>query len=254
VSAAKLEIRNVSISFSSRPRVRAVDDVSIAVAPGETVCLLGPSGCGKSSLLKAIAGFIRPDSGQVLVDGRVVEEPGPDRGMVFQEYALFPWLTVSHNIEFGLRRRIPDRGERRAVAHTWIAKVKLEGFERAYPKQLSGGMQQRVAVARALAPDPQVLLMDEPFGALDAQTRVLMQEMLENLICESQRAVVFVTHDIDEALIIGDVLCIMSKRPGRVLETFHNPFARPRSAHIFELKEYGPAKARIFETIRGEIA
>ena len=251
---AKLEIRNLSISFSSRPRVRAVDDVSLAVVPGETACLLGPSGCGKSSLLRAIAGFIRPDSGQVLVDGRVVEEPGPDRGMVFQEYALFPWLTASRNIEFGLRRRILDRAERRNVARAWIAKVKLEGFEHAYPKQLSGGMQQRVAVARALAPDPQVLLMDEPFGALDAQTRVLMQEMLESLIYESQRAVVFVTHDIDEALIIGDVLCIMSKRPGRVLEISRNPFARPRSARIFELKEYGPAKARIFETIRGEIS
>jgi len=233
--------------------VRAVDDVSLVVAPGESVCLLGPSGCGKSSLLRAIAGFIRPDTGQVLVDGRLVNEPGPDRGMVFQEYALFPWLTVSRNIEFGLRRCVPDRAERRAVVRSWIAKVKLEGFERAYPKQLSGGMQQRVAVARALAPDPQVLLMDEPFGALDAQTRVLMQEMLESLIYESQRAVVFVTHDIDEALIIGDVLCIMSKRPGRVLETFPNPFARPRSAHIFELNEYGPAKARIFETIRREI-
>jgi NitT/TauT family transport system ATP-binding protein len=139
------------------------------------------------------------------------------------------------------------------VVRSWIEKVKLDGFERAYPKQLSGGMQQRVAVARALAPDPEVLLMDEPFGALDAQTRVLMQEMLESLIYESRRAVVFVTHDIDEALVIGDFLCIMSKRPGRVLEVFPNPFARPRSAHIFELKDYGPAKARIFETIRRQI-
>lgn len=254
MSPAKLEVRNVSISFSTGSKVRAVDDVSLSVVAGETVCLLGPSGCGKSSLLRAIAGFVRPDSGQVLVDGRAVEDPGPDRGMVFQEYALFPWLTARRNIEFGLRRRIPDRAERRALAHAWIAKVKLEGFENAYPRQLSGGMQQRVAVARALAPDPDVLLMDEPFGALDAQTRVLMQEMLEDLICESQRAVVFVTHDIDEALIIGDVLCIMSKRPGRVIEMFKNPFPRPRSARIFELEAYGPAKARIFETIRGEIA
>lgn len=250
---AKLEIRNLSISYSSKPRVHAVEDVSLVVPPGETVCLLGPSGCGKSSVLRAIAGFIRPDSGQVLVDGRLVEEPGADRGMVFQEYALFPWLTVSRNIEFGLRHRIPDRAQRRAVVRSWIEKVKLDGFERAYPKQLSGGMQQRVAVARALAPDPEVLLMDEPFGALDAQTRVLMQEMLESLIYESRRAVVFVTHDIDEALVIGDFLCIMSKRPGRVLEVFPNPFARPRSAHIFELKDYGPAKARIFETIRRQI-
>ena len=174
--------------------------------------------------------------------------------MVFQEYALFPWHTVSRNIEFGLHRRVRDRAERRALVHSWIAKVKLEGFERAYPKQLSGGMQQRVAIARALAADPEVVLMDEPFGALDAQTRVLMQEMLERLIRESQRAVVFVTHDIDEALIIGDILCIMSKRPGRLLETLPNPFPRPRSAHIFELSDYGPVKARIFETIRGEIS
>jgi len=250
---AKLEIRELSISFASKPRVHAVDAVSIHVAPGETVCLLGPSGCGKSSVLRAVAGFVRPDSGEVLVDGRVVSEPGADRGMVFQEYALFPWHTVRSNIEFGLRKRVPDRDERQAVVRSWIRKVKLEGFEHAYPKQLSGGMRQRVAIARAMAPDPQVLLMDEPFGALDAQTRVLMQEMLEGLISGSNGAVVFVTHDIDEALIVGDTLCIMSKRPGRLLETFRNPFPRPRSAHIFEHRDYGPAKARIFETIRRQI-
>ncbi len=234
--------------------MHAVEDVSLVVPPGETVCLLGPSGCGKSSVLRAIAGFIRPDSGQVLVDGRLVDEPGADRGMVFQEYALFPWLTVSSQHRVRLAPSCCSTvlsGD--AVVRSWIEKVKLDGFERAYPKQLSGGMQQRVAVARALAPDPDVLLMDEPFGALDAQTRVLMQEMLGSLIAESRRAVVFVTHDIDEALVIGDVLCIMSKRPGRLLEVFPNPFARPRSAHIFELNDYGPVKARIFETIRREI-
>jgi len=247
---AKLEIREVSISFGS---VQAADRVSFAVAPGETVCLLGPSGCGKSSVLRAVAGFVRTNSGEILVDGRPVTAPGPDRGMVFQEYALFPWQTVANNIAFGLRRRYPDRAQRDACVRSWVGKVKLEGFEHAYPKQLSGGMQQRVAVARALAPDPQVLLMDEPFGALDAQTRVLMQEMLETLIAESRGAVVFVTHDIDEALIVGDTLCIMSKRPGRILESFRNPFPRPRSAHIFEHADYGPAKARIFETIRREI-
>jgi ABC-type nitrate/sulfonate/bicarbonate transport system ATPase subunit len=204
-------------------------------------------------VLRAVAGFVRPAAGEILVDGRAVSAPGPDRGMVFQEYALFPWHTVASNIAFGLRRRIPDGARRDAFVRSWIAKVKLDGFERAYPKQLSGGMQQRVAIARALAPDPQVLLMDEPFGALDAQTRVLMQEMLENLIAGSRGAVVFVTHDIDEALIVGDTLCIMSKRPGRVLESFRNPFPRPRSAHIFEHRDYGPAKARIFETIRREI-
>ena len=252
--APKLEVRDLSISFGSKTRVHAVEKVTLRVAPGETVCLLGPSGCGKSSVLRAVAGFVRPDSGEILVDGRAVSGPGPDRGMVFQEYALFPWHTVSSNIAFGLHRRIPDSTKREAFVRSWIAKVKLEGFERAYPKQLSGGMQQRVAIARALAPDPEVLLMDEPFGALDAQTRVLMQEMLENLIAGSQGAVVFVTHDIDEALIVGDTLCIMSKRPGRILESFRNPFPRPRSAHIFEHSDYGPAKARIFEIIRREIA
>jgi ABC-type nitrate/sulfonate/bicarbonate transport system ATPase subunit len=249
----KLEIRELSISFASKPRVHAVDAVSLTVAAGETLCLLGPSGCGKSSVLRAVAGFVRPDSGDVRVDGRLVTAPGADRGMVFQEYALFPWHTVSRNIAFGLRRRIPDAAKREAVVRSWIAKVKLDGFEKAYPKQLSGGMQQRVAIARALAPEPQVLLMDEPFGALDAQTRVLMQEMLEGLIAESRNAVVFVTHDIDEALIVGDTLCVMSRRPGRVLETIRNPFARPRSAHIFEHRDYGPVKARIFEMIRRQI-
>jgi ABC-type nitrate/sulfonate/bicarbonate transport system ATPase subunit len=249
----KLEIRELSVSFASKPRVHAVDAVSLTVAAGETLCLLGPSGCGKSSVLRAVAGFVRPDSGDVRVDGRLVTAPGADRGMVFQEYALFPWHTVSRNIAFGLRRRIPDAAKREAVVRSWIAKVKLDGFEKAYPKQLSGGMQQRVAIARALAPEPQVLLMDEPFGALDAQTRVLMQEMLEGLIAESRNAVVFVTHDIDEALIVGDTLCVMSRRPGRVLETIRNPFARPRSAHIFEHRDYGPVKARIFEMIRRQI-
>ncbi len=249
----KLEIRELSISFASKPRVHAVDAVSLTVAAGETLCLLGPSGCGKSSVLRAVAGFVRPDSGDVRVDGRLVTAPGADRGMVFQEYALFPWHTVSRNIAFGLRRRIPDAAKREAVVRSGIAKVKLDGFEKAYPKQLSGGMRQRVAIARALAPEPQVLLMDEPFGALDAQTRVLMQEMLEGLIAESRNAVVFVTHDIDEALIVGDTLCVMSRRPGRVLETIRNPFARPRSAHIFEHRDYGPVKARIFEMIRRQI-
>jgi ABC-type nitrate/sulfonate/bicarbonate transport system ATPase subunit len=249
----KLEIRELSISFASKPRVHAVDAVSLTVAAGETLCLLGPSGCGKSSVLRAVAGFVRPDSGDVRVDGRLVTAPGADRGMVFQEYALFPGHTVSRNIAFGLRRRIPDAAKREAVVRSWIAKVKLDGFEKAYPKQLSGGMRQRVAIARALAPEPQVLLMDEPFGALDAQTRVLMQEMLEGLIAESRNAVVFVTHDIDEALIVGDTLCVMSRRPGRVLETIRNPFARPRSAHIFEHRDYGPVKARIFEMIRRQI-
>jgi ABC-type nitrate/sulfonate/bicarbonate transport system ATPase subunit len=249
----KLEIRELSISFASKPRVHAVDAVSLTVAAGETLCLLGPSGCGKSSVLRAVAGFVRPDSGDVRVDGRLVTAPGADRGMVFQEYALFPWHTVSRNIAFGLRRRIPDAAKREAVVRSWIAKVKLDGFEKAYPKQLSGGMRQRVAIARALAPEPQVLLMDEPFGALDAQTRVLMQEMLEGLIAESRNAVVFVTHDIDEALIVGDTLCVMSRRPGRVLETIRNPFARPRSAHIFEHRDYGPVTARIFEMIRRQI-
>ena len=250
---AKLEIRELSISFPSKPPVHAVDAVSLSVAAGETLCLLGPSGCGKSSVLRAVAGFIRPDSGDVRVDGRLVTAPGADRGMVFQEYALFPWHTVSRNIAFGLHRRIPDAAKREAIVRSWIAKVKLDGFEKAYPKQLSGGMRQRVAIARALAPEPQVLLMDEPFGALDAQTRVLMQEMLEGLIAESRNAVVFVTHDIDEALIVGDTLCVMSRRPGRVLETIRNPFVRPRSAHIFEHRDYGPVKARIFEMIRRQI-
>jgi NitT/TauT family transport system ATP-binding protein len=253
-AATRLEVERVSISFRLKASViRAVEDVSLLVAPGETLCLLGPSGCGKSSLLRAIAGFIEPESGEVLVDGHPVRAPGPDRGMIFQEYALFPWLSVTKNIEFGLRRQVPDRRARSAVVRTWVSKVKLEGFERAYPRELSGGMQQRVAIARALAPNPRVLLMDEPFGALDAQTRVLMQELLAQLIDEGQKSVVFVTHDIDEALIVGDVLCVMSKRPGRVLQTFRNPFARPRSAHIFEAPAYGPAKARIFETIRREI-
>jgi NitT/TauT family transport system ATP-binding protein len=225
---AKLEIRKLSISYSSKPRVHAVEEVNLVVLPGETVCLLGPSGCGKSSVLRAIAGFIRPDSGQVLVDGRLVDEPGADRGMVFQEYALFPWLTVSHNIEFGLRNRVADRAERRAVVRSWIEKVKLDGFERAYPKQLSGGMQQRVAVARALAPDPDVLLMDEPFGALDAHTRTRLQNDLLNIWERDRKTVLFVTHSVDEAVFLSDKVVVMTRAPGRIKEIIDIELPRPR--------------------------
>ena len=247
----KLEIRELSISFASKPRVHAVDAVSLTVAAGETLCLLGPSGCGKSSVLRAVAGFVRPDSGDVRVDGRLVTAPGADRGMVFQEYALFPWHTVSRNIAFGLRRRIPDAAKREAVVRSWIAKVKLDGFEKAYPKQLSGGMRQRVAIARALAPEPQVLLMDEPFGALDAQTRSLMQAELLNIWRRTPKTVIFVTHDVQEAVFLADRVAVMSARPGRIKALIDTKFDKT-DPHVFKSKAFADKVDEIWGLVRDE--
>ena len=231
----------------------ALKDIDFEVKDREFVAIVGPSGCGKTTCMRMAAGLEHPTGGHVYVDRDEVTKPGPDRAVVFQAFALFPWKTVWDNIEFGLVSLGIDAAERKRRIEQHIELMGLGGYEQAYPHQLSGGMQQRVAIARAYVLDPKVLLMDEPFGALDAQTRVLMQEMLEGLIAESRNAVVFVTHDIDEALIVGDTLCVMSRRPGRVLETIRNPFARPRSAHIFEHRDYGPVKARIFEMIRRQI-
>ena len=251
---AIVELAHVRKWFTrNAQRFAALDDINLKVEEGEFVSIVGTSGCGKSTILNIVAGLLRPDEGQVHVRGAIVK--GVDRkvGYTFQQASLLPWRTVRSNVEMGLELRGVDAVKRARVASDLIEQVGLASFADVFPHQLSGGMMKRAEIVRVLAIDPEVLLMDEPFGALDAQTRVLMQEMLEGLISGSNGAVVFVTHDIDEALIVGDTLCIMSKRPGRLLETFRNPFPRPRSAHIFEHRDYGPAKARIFETIRRQI-
>jgi NitT/TauT family transport system ATP-binding protein len=213
----KLIIEGVSKIYADKKRqVTALQNTSFTVKPSEFVTLLGPSGCGKSTLLKIVAGLEEPSSGRVLLDGQEVEGPNRDRGMVFQTYTLFPWLTVRQNIEFGLDVAGQSKKDCHDVSQHYIEKIGLKGFEQAYPSELSGGMKQRVAIARALANDPKVLLMDEPFGALDAQTRTVMQELLLDVWDESHKTIIFVTHDVEEAVFIGDTIYVMTARPGKI--------------------------------------
>ncbi|MDR7420258.1 MAG: ABC transporter ATP-binding protein [Armatimonadota bacterium] len=250
----KLSIRDLSVVFTRRRggTVVAVDRLSLGVRDQEFVSIVGPSGCGKSTLLRIVAGLIRPDSGEVLVDGRPVEEPGADRGMVFQSYTLFPWLTVQGNVEFGLKLRGAAADERGRVARRYIDLVGLQGAEPAYPKELSGGMQQRVAIARALANDPTILLMDEPFGALDAQTRAIMQELLLRVWEQTHKTVLFVTHDIDEAVLLSDRVYVMTARPGRIKAEVEVALPRPRDVGVVDTPAFIALRQRIHGLIREE--
>jgi NitT/TauT family transport system ATP-binding protein len=216
----------------------ALEDVSLSIAPGEFVCILGPSGCGKSTLLGALAGHLRPSQGQVKVDGETVQGPHPDRGLVFQQHTLFPWKRVLDNVAFGLKMQGVARAERHARAHELIKLVGLEGFEHSYPAQLSGGMQQRVEIARVLINHPRVMLMDEPFGALDAQTRLKMQRLLLEVWTRIRTTIVFITHDIDEALFLADRILVMSPRPGRIIEEIRLDFERPRAAELVTSQQF----------------
>jgi NitT/TauT family transport system ATP-binding protein len=220
----KITIQNVSRSYES---TQALADVSFSVAEGEFCCVVGPSGCGKTTLLRAIAGLDDPDGGSILVGGDPVTGPGLDRGMVFQEYALFPWRTVRGNIRFGLDRPACDCPDCEGRVRELIDLVGLDGFEDAYPKELSGGMKQRVGIARALAPDPEILLMDEPFGSVDARTRDRLHGELLDIWTQTGQTVVFVTHDIDEAVTLADRVVVMDADPGTVQSTFSINLERP---------------------------
>ena len=235
-----LQVNRVSKEFidrRSKSTVRALDEINLEVQKGEVICILGPSGCGKSTLLNIIAGFLPPSGGEVRVDGRPVIEPGPDRGFVFQEFALFPWRTVLENIEFGPVLKGMEKADRHARARELIQRIHLTGFEDKYPFELSGGMKQRVGIARALANDPEVLLMDEPFGALDAQTRRVMQEELLKLLGETKKTVLFVTHAIDEAIVLADRVMVMTARPGQVKALLCVDIPRPRERTSPEFNE-----------------
>ena len=212
--------------------VEVLHDVSLSFAPGEFICLLGPSGCGKSTLLGALAGHLKPSHGKLELDGVAIEGPAPERGLVFQHHTLFPWKTVLDNVGFGLKMKGVPKPERDRQARDLLQLVGLAGFEQRYPRELSGGMQQRVEIARVLINHPRVLLMDEPFGALDALTRVKMQELLLDIWARIRTTLVFVTHDIDEALFLADRLLVMSPRPGRIIEELRPGFARPRHAGL----------------------
>jgi NitT/TauT family transport system ATP-binding protein len=234
-------------------RFEALHDVSLAIAPGEFVCLLGPSGCGKSTLLGALAGHLAPSRGMLRVDGTPVVGPHPDRGLVFQQHTLFPWQRVIDNVAFGLKMQGIARAPRHARARELLAAVGLSGFETRYPSQLSGGMQQRVEIARVLINRPRLLLMDEPFGALDALTRARMQQLLLDVWGRYRTTVVFVTHDIDEALFLADRLLVMSARPGRIIEDLRLDFARPRGTDLVTSPAFTDLKRHCLHLLhRGE--
>jgi NitT/TauT family transport system ATP-binding protein len=252
---SKLAIEGVGRTF---PGVRggaptvALLPVSLSVADNDFISILGPSGCGKSTLLRIVAGLDAPTAGRVLLDDAPVEGPGADRGMVFQSYTLFPWLTVRQNICFGLREKgMPAAQQDEIVAH-YLERTGLAGFENHYPKMLSGGMQQRTAIARALANDPKILLLDEPFGALDNQTRALMQELLLGIWEAEKKTVLFVTHDIEEAIFVAGRVVVMSARPGRIKAEVAVDLPHPRHYTMKTAPEFSALKARLTEEIRSE--
>ena len=249
------EIRFVDVAMRFPTRhgeVRALNQISLTVPDGQFACIVGPSGCGKSTLLMVAAGLVTPTEGEVMVDGRPALTPGADRGMVFQSYSLYPWLSVRRNIEFGLEIKHMPKAERARQSSELINLMKLDGFAHAYPKALSGGMKQRVAIARALANDPQVLLMDEPFGALDAMTRQVMQELLTDIWQRYRKTVLFVTHDIDEAIFLGDVIYVMTARPGRVRTTLEVKMPRPRTFDTLKTPEFNDLKNQVVGIIHEE--
>jgi len=245
-----VELKDVSVVFESAGLpVPAVNGVSLTVEPGQFVSLIGPSGCGKSTLLNIVAGFVQPNAGESRLDSTAIRKPGSDRGVVFQQYSLFPWLSVRKNVEFGLRMQGVAAGKRETTARTLLGLAGLLSFENHYPDQLSGGMKQRVGIVRALATSPQVLLMDEPFGALDAQTRIVMQEILTNMWQKFRISVLFVTHDIDESIFLSDKIYVMTARPGRIKAEIEVPLPRPRTPAM----TYTPAFIELVQRIKGLI-
>ncbi|GLK83332.1 ABC transporter ATP-binding protein [Ancylobacter defluvii] len=253
--APRLRIEDVRLEYTTRQgkTVLAIDDISIDVPDNQFAVIVGPSGCGKSSLLYLVAGLNEPTSGRILLGNEEVDGPGPDRGMVFQSYTLFPWLTVRENVEFGLKRRKLPQAERDEIVNRYLNETGLAAFHDAYPKQLSGGMMQRVAIARALANDPKILLMDEPFGALDSQTRNSMQKLLLRVWEQHKKTVLFVTHDIDEAILLGDRIYVMTARPGRLKEEVVVDIPRPRSLDMVMDPEFIAVKRKILELLKNEI-
>ena len=247
-----IELRNVEKVYRGKLPVRAVTDVHLTIEQGEFVAMLGPSGCGKSTLLNLIAGFEEPSHGSLRVFGEPIRAPGPDRTVVFQEPALFPWLTVWENVVFGHKLQGSPASAYEGLAREYLSTVGLTGFENHLPDQLSGGMKQRVGIARALLAEPKVLLMDEPFGALDAQTRLQMQELLLQVWEQHRRTVVFITHDIDEAILLADVIYMMSARPGRIQSRLTVDLARPRDLSLLVDPRFNALKAQIFAQLRAQ--
>ncbi|MHB2141031.1 ABC transporter ATP-binding protein [Pseudomonas monsensis] len=254
-AAPRLQVDKVSLRYSKPGggTFTALEAVSFEVPDQQFAVLVGPSGCGKSSLLYLTAGLAEPTSGEIYVGGQQVQGPGADRGMVFQSYTLFPWLTVRQNVEFGLKRRGVPAARRKEIVDYYVNEVGLSGFADSYAKQLSGGMMQRVAIARALANDPQILLMDEPFGALDSQTRLQMQQLLLRVWGNSKKTVLFVTHDIDEAILLGDRVYVMGAKPGRIKQILDVPIERPRSLDMVMERSFIDMKRQIFGLLHDDL-
>jgi len=252
VTVPKVALDSISLSYktTSGERLLALDNISLEVKPGEFLCIVGPSGCGKSTLLHLIAGLHPQTSGNVFVDGTPVNGPGTDRILIFQELGLFPWLTVAGNIEFGMKMKNIGKAEREEKVQYYLRLVHLSKFRDSYIHQLSGGMRQRVALARALATDPDVLLMDEPFAALDAQTRDLLHDELERIWAETGRTIIFVTHNVREAVRLGDRVALLTFRPGRVKQEFSVNLPRPR--HM-EQPDVARTAGNILDCLRTEI-
>jgi NitT/TauT family transport system ATP-binding protein len=233
-----------------------VEDVSFTVRNGEFVSLIGPSGCGKTTMMNIVAGFVTPTSGKVLLDGRPIAGPGPERGVIFQEYGVFPWLTVEQNIEFGLKLRAnrTDEAERARIRARYMELMGLSDFAKAYPKTLSGGMRQRLAIARAYAVKPEFLLMDEPFGALDAQTRSNMQNLLLDVLQQEGKTVMLITHSVEEAIYLSSRIVVVTARPARIRRIIEVPFAYPRAEALHETREFGELRSEVRELVMREYA
>ena len=246
---------SVSLEFSTpKGRLRVVDDISYDINDGDFIAVIGPSGCGKTTMMSMLAGFQKPTTGKVLFDGNPVNGPGPERGVIFQEYGVFPWLTVKDNIAFGLKLKanhVPV-AERDQICEHYLALMGLSDFANSYPKHLSGGMRQRLAIARAYAVKPQFLLMDEPFGALDAQTRANMQNLLLKVLATEGKTVMLITHSVEEAIYLASRIVVVTARPARIKEIIDVPFAYPRDESLQERPEFGELRSHIRELVMSE--
>jgi NitT/TauT family transport system ATP-binding protein len=253
----RIAFDRVSLEYPARGgAVRVVDDVSYEIRQGEFVSIIGPSGCGKTTMMNMVAGFVRPSAGAVTLDGQPVTGPGPDRGVIFQEYGVFPWLSVKDNIAFGLTldaNRVGD-AERRTICERYMRLMGLADFADAYPKTLSGGMRQRLAIARAYAVRPQFLLMDEPFGALDAQTRSAMQDLLLEVLASERKTVMLITHSVEEAVYLSSRIVVMTARPTRIREIVEVPFAYPRTESLHEDPQFGALRSHLRDLVMQEYA
>lgn len=250
----KIELKEIYKEFSSGNRlITALDNVSLSVDEGEFIVIVGASGCGKTTLISHIAGFLQPTSGEVLLDDKPITGITPECGMIFQQYALFPWMTVQKNVEFGPKMKGIGEKERKKIARKFIELVGLQDFTRSYPSALSGGMKQRVSIARVLANDPQVMLLDEPFAALDAMTRQVLQEQLVRIYEQHKKTIIFITHSIDEALLLSSRIIIMTARPGKIAQDIPNNLPYPRDASVQLSERYVELKRLIWDTVQAEV-